>query len=155
MGAHYDSTRLTAPLLRRKKRGEEEWVQVTWSEALDHIATSIESRVGAGAEFNVAVQKVLEEIITDHGAVVAKALEPHVATRTVPIDPGTQVGRFRIVRLIAQVRGDQGQIVLRIRGKLGAVVPDPLVELEGLRLEPVGGTWSEKVARRARRRARA
>ena len=40
------------------------------AEALDHIATEIETRMADGAEFNVAVQKVLEEIISDHGAVV-------------------------------------------------------------------------------------
>jgi glutamine synthetase len=40
------------------------------AEALDHIATEIESLIEGGTEFNVAVQKVLEEIITDHGAVV-------------------------------------------------------------------------------------
>ncbi len=38
VGAHYDSNRLTAPLLRRRNRGEEEWAEVTWGEALDHIA---------------------------------------------------------------------------------------------------------------------
>ncbi|NAZ81395.1 glutamine synthetase type III [Kineococcus sp. R8] len=40
------------------------------TEALDHIATALEGRVAAGEEFNHAVQKVLEEIVTDHGAVV-------------------------------------------------------------------------------------
>ena len=40
------------------------------AEALDYIATELESLVADGTEFNVAVQKVLEEIITDHGAVV-------------------------------------------------------------------------------------
>jgi glutamine synthetase len=40
------------------------------AEALDYIATEIESHVAGGAPFNVAVQKVLEEIITVHGAVV-------------------------------------------------------------------------------------
>ena len=40
------------------------------AEALDYIATELEALVAGGAEFNVAVQKVLEEIITDHGAVV-------------------------------------------------------------------------------------
>jgi glutamine synthetase len=40
------------------------------AEALDHMATEIESLVADGAEFNVAVQKVLEEVITDHGSVV-------------------------------------------------------------------------------------
>ncbi|CCH87350.1 Glutamine synthetase [Modestobacter italicus] len=40
------------------------------AEALDHIATELETAVAAGTEFNAAVQKLLEEIITDHGAVV-------------------------------------------------------------------------------------
>jgi glutamine synthetase len=40
------------------------------AEALDYAATRIEGLVAGGDEFNVAVQKVLEEIITDHGAVV-------------------------------------------------------------------------------------
>jgi glutamine synthetase len=40
------------------------------TEALDHIATALEERVAAGEDFNHAVQKVLEEIVTDHGAVV-------------------------------------------------------------------------------------
>jgi glutamine synthetase len=40
------------------------------AEALDHIATALETAVADGREFNVAVQKLLEEIITDHGAVV-------------------------------------------------------------------------------------
>src|SRR6202022_3520100 len=40
------------------------------AEALDHIATQIECVVADGAEFNVAVQTVLEEIITTHGGVV-------------------------------------------------------------------------------------
>ena len=40
------------------------------AEALDYIATEIESFVGAGDAFNVAVQKVLEDIITSHGSVV-------------------------------------------------------------------------------------
>ena len=40
------------------------------TEALDFIATDLEERVAAGEDFNHAVQKVLEQIITDHGAVV-------------------------------------------------------------------------------------
>jgi glutamine synthetase len=40
------------------------------AEALDYIATGIEKLVANGSLFNVAVQKVLEEIITVHGAVV-------------------------------------------------------------------------------------
>ena len=40
------------------------------AEALDWIATELESLMASGSEFNDAVQKVLEEIITVHGAVV-------------------------------------------------------------------------------------
>ncbi len=40
------------------------------AEALDYIATDIEARLADGTEFNVAVQKILEEIITVHGSVV-------------------------------------------------------------------------------------
>ncbi len=38
VGAHYDPDRLTAPLIRRQKRGQDEWAQVTWDEALSYIA---------------------------------------------------------------------------------------------------------------------
>ena len=40
------------------------------AEALDYIATELEALVADGTEFNVAIQKVLEEIITVHGNVV-------------------------------------------------------------------------------------
>jgi glutamine synthetase len=40
------------------------------AEALDYLATSLEREVAAGTDFNAAVQKVLEEIITVHGNVV-------------------------------------------------------------------------------------
>src|SRR6202451_1268174 len=40
------------------------------AEALDYIATELEELVGSGSDFNVAVQKVLEEIITAHGDAV-------------------------------------------------------------------------------------
>ncbi|MBV8982812.1 MAG: glutamine synthetase III, partial [Acidimicrobiia bacterium] len=40
------------------------------AEALDFLATGIEKRLADGTEFNAAVQKVLEEVITDHGAVI-------------------------------------------------------------------------------------
>ena len=37
-GALYDPDRLKAPLMRKKERGKEEWVEVTWDEALGFIA---------------------------------------------------------------------------------------------------------------------
>jgi glutamine synthetase len=40
------------------------------AEALDYIATELEGLTAEGTEFNAAVQKVLEEIITAHGSVV-------------------------------------------------------------------------------------
>jgi glutamine synthetase len=40
------------------------------AEALDFIATELETNVADGVEFNAAVQTVLEKIINDHGAVV-------------------------------------------------------------------------------------
>ena len=42
VGAHTDPDRLRSPLLRRKTRGEEEWVEVTWEEALDYIAQKLQ-----------------------------------------------------------------------------------------------------------------
>ncbi len=45
-------------------------INTIMAEALDHIATELETAVAAGTEFNVAVQKLLEEIMTDHGAIV-------------------------------------------------------------------------------------
>ncbi len=38
IGAHFDTDRLTAPLIRRTTRGADEWTAVTWDEALSHIA---------------------------------------------------------------------------------------------------------------------
>jgi glutamine synthetase len=40
------------------------------AEALDHIATELEATIADGTDFNTAVQRVLEEIITAHGSVV-------------------------------------------------------------------------------------
>jgi thiosulfate reductase / polysulfide reductase chain A len=38
VGAHFDTDRLRAPLLRRSVRGGEQWVEVTWDEALSYLA---------------------------------------------------------------------------------------------------------------------
>ena len=40
------------------------------ADSLDYMATVLEEAVGAGEDFDVAVQKLLTEIITEHGAVV-------------------------------------------------------------------------------------
>jgi thiosulfate reductase/polysulfide reductase chain A len=42
VGAHFDPDRLRSPLLRAKLRGEEQWVSVTWDEALGHIADKMQ-----------------------------------------------------------------------------------------------------------------
>lgn len=52
VGAHFDTQRLTAPLVRRTVRGAEQWVTVTWAEALDQVAErmlAIKSRYGPEA----------------------------------------------------------------------------------------------------------
>jgi len=43
IGAHYDPDRLRTPLIRKSVRGEEEWVQVTWDEALTYIADRMQT----------------------------------------------------------------------------------------------------------------
>ena len=40
------------------------------AESLDYMATVLEKAVGDGEDFDTAVQKLLTEIITEHGAVV-------------------------------------------------------------------------------------
>ncbi len=42
VGAHFDSDRLRAPLLRASVRGEEKWTEVTWDEALGHVAERLQ-----------------------------------------------------------------------------------------------------------------
>ncbi len=41
IGAHFDESRLKSPLIRKGERGKEEFVQVTWDEALDYIANKM------------------------------------------------------------------------------------------------------------------
>ncbi len=45
-------------------------INTIMAEALDYLATSLEEAIAGGAEFNVAVQNVLAEVMTNHGAVV-------------------------------------------------------------------------------------
>ena len=45
-GAHFDPDRLKYPLLRRQKRGQEEWTQVTWDEALNYVANRLQTIKG-------------------------------------------------------------------------------------------------------------
>jgi glutamine synthetase len=45
-------------------------INTIMAEALDYIATELEGMVADGTDFNVAVQKVLEDIITMHGSSV-------------------------------------------------------------------------------------
>ena len=42
VGAYFDSDRLRAPLMRRRLRGEEQWTEVTWDEALSAIAEKMQ-----------------------------------------------------------------------------------------------------------------
>src|ERR1700712_907364 len=45
-------------------------INTIMAEALDYIATNLETAIGAGTEFNTAVQNILSEVIINHGAVV-------------------------------------------------------------------------------------
>jgi glutamine synthetase len=45
-------------------------INTIMAEALDHCATELETAVAAGTEFDTAVQNLLTDIITTHGAVV-------------------------------------------------------------------------------------
>jgi glutamine synthetase len=45
-------------------------INTIMAEALDHCATTIEGAVEGGTDFNEAVQDLLTEIVTDHGAVI-------------------------------------------------------------------------------------
>jgi glutamine synthetase len=45
-------------------------INTIMAEALDYIATDLETAVAGGTEFNTAVQNILTEIITNHGAAV-------------------------------------------------------------------------------------
>ena len=45
-------------------------INTIMAESLDYIATELETAVAAGTDFDTAVQNLLTEIITDHGAVV-------------------------------------------------------------------------------------
>jgi thiosulfate reductase / polysulfide reductase chain A len=43
VGAHYDPDRLKTPLVRRQKRGQEEWTAVTWDQALEVVAEKLQT----------------------------------------------------------------------------------------------------------------
>jgi thiosulfate reductase/polysulfide reductase chain A len=43
VGAHFDSQRLTAPLMRKTVRGGEQWVAVSWDEAIGHVAARMKA----------------------------------------------------------------------------------------------------------------
>jgi len=45
-------------------------INTALAEALDHIATELESLVAGGTDFNVSVQRVLEDVMSAHGSIV-------------------------------------------------------------------------------------
>jgi thiosulfate reductase/polysulfide reductase chain A len=55
IGAHTDPDRLRAPLMRKRNRGEEEWVEVTWDEALGFIAEKMQKIKAAYGPESVAL----------------------------------------------------------------------------------------------------
>ncbi len=42
VSAHFNKERLESPLIRKSNRGKEEWVEVTWGEAIDYIAEKMQ-----------------------------------------------------------------------------------------------------------------
>ena len=59
-----------APGSMQSVAGPTTTINTIMAEALDHIATALETALASGTEFNAAVQDVLAQIVTDHGAVV-------------------------------------------------------------------------------------
>jgi len=65
-------------------------VNTLLAESIDHIATELEGMVAEGTDFDEAVQKVLQNIITEHGAVVfngdgySEAWQTEAAARGLP-----------------------------------------------------------------------
>jgi thiosulfate reductase/polysulfide reductase chain A len=54
-GAHFDTDRVRAPLLRASVRGEERWTEVTWDEALGHVAGKLRTIAAENGPEAVAV----------------------------------------------------------------------------------------------------
>jgi thiosulfate reductase / polysulfide reductase chain A len=57
IGALEDPDRLRAPLLRKGKRGAEHWQEVTWDEALDHVAGRLKKLAAVHGPETVAMFK--------------------------------------------------------------------------------------------------
>jgi thiosulfate reductase/polysulfide reductase chain A len=55
VGAHVDPDRLKYPLIRRQKRGQEEWAQVSWDAALNRVAEKLQQIKAAYGPEAVAV----------------------------------------------------------------------------------------------------
>ncbi len=74
IGAYSDSDRLKAPLIRKGKRGNEEFVQVTWEEAFDYIADKMKKiKIDYGPESMVLFShgiggNFLQHLITAYGS---------------------------------------------------------------------------------------
>ncbi|WP_148615961.1 glutamine synthetase III [Nocardioides rubriscoriae] len=59
-----------APGSHQTVAGPMAMINTIMAEALDHCATSLETAVAAGTDFNEAVQTLLSEIVANHGAVI-------------------------------------------------------------------------------------
>jgi thiosulfate reductase/polysulfide reductase chain A len=75
VGAHYDPDRLRQPLLRKGERGKEQWVAVSWNEALDFIAEKMKKiKAEHGAEslamFNHGIGvRFIQHVLKSYGAI--------------------------------------------------------------------------------------
>ncbi len=74
VGAYYDPDRLQKPLLRKGERGKEQWIAVTWDEALNFIAEKMKKiKAEHGAEsiamFNHGIGvRFIQHMLKSYGA---------------------------------------------------------------------------------------
>ncbi len=73
IGANFSKDRLKSPLIRKTSGGEEKWVEVTWGEALEHIAEkmkSIKSKYGpeSMALFSHGSSKFFNHLLYAYGS---------------------------------------------------------------------------------------
>jgi thiosulfate reductase/polysulfide reductase chain A len=92
VGAVYDPDRLRKPLIRRGKRGAEQWTAVTWGEALDYAAERLKSvKAQHGAESIALFKhgigvKFIEHVLKSYGVINVTA--PSYAQCRGPRDAG-------------------------------------------------------------------
>ena len=92
VGAVHDPDRLRSPLIRRGKRGSEQWIAVTWGEALDYMAERMKAIKAAHGAESIALFKhgigvrFIEHVLKSYGVINVTA--PSYAQCRGPRDAG-------------------------------------------------------------------